>query len=161
MTTKKVAKDNSVNDVSFVTITFPKKKIQIDVGDDLGLSEYQGVKFSMWADPSVRTIARILSPLSKEEGDLTEADGDAYFDALNQIILETNIEGISFDTLEDTIEAYDHPHLPYGFIGLVASFYCTKLITESDALKKVFRVSEEAETSGESNSSGELRLTTT
>lgn len=146
---KKVAKDNSVNDIQLVKIAFPKKKVSIDVGDDFGLTEYTGVKFIMWADPSVRTIARILSPLSKEEDELTEVDGDAYFDALHQIILDTNIDGIDFSTLESTIGAFDHEHLPYGFIGQVASFYCTKLITESEALKKVFNLLDDPEISGD------------
>jgi hypothetical protein len=147
---KKVAtKDNSVSEIQLVKIAFPKKKVSIDVGEDLGLTEYTGVKFVMWADPSVRTIARILSPLSKDEGELTEADGDSYFDALHEIILDTNIEGVSFGTLEETIESFDHGSLPYGFIGLIASFYCTKLITESEALKKVFNLSDDPETSGD------------
>ena len=149
MADKKVAKDNSVSDIQLVKIAFPKKKVSIDVGEDLGLTDYTGVKFIMWADPSPRTIARILSPLSKDEDKLTEADGDAYFDALNEVFLDTNIEGIGFGTLRETIESFDHGSLPYGFIGLVASFYCTKLITESEALKKVFRLSDDQETSGD------------
>lgn len=145
----------SVDDIQLVKIAFPKKKKKINVGEDLGLAGYSEVEFVMWADPSVRTIARILSPLAKAEEDITNDDGDAYFDAMHQIFIETNIDGISFDTLEDTIMAYDHPHLPYGFIGQVAAFYCTKLITESDALKKVFNLSEEVETSGGDNKSAE------
>ena len=145
----------SVDDIQLVKIAFPKKKKKINVEEDLGLEGYGTVEFVMWADPSVRTIARVLSPLSKAEEDITNDDGDAYFDAIHQLFLETNVEGISFDTLAETIESYDHPHLPYGFIGQVAAFYCTKLITESEALKKVFNLSEEVETSGGDSSEKE------
>jgi hypothetical protein len=123
--------------------------VTIDVAEDLGLVDYPGIKFVMWADPAVTTIARILTPLAKKEDDITPDDGDAFFDALNEVILDSNIEGIEFGSLEKVIKAYDHPHLPYGFVGTVATFYCMKIITDSEALKKVFNLPDGQETSGE------------
>lgn len=144
-----------VNEVQLVKIAFPKKRVVVDVGDDLGLADYEGVKFVMWADPSVQVIANTILPLSKTDEETKQSDADAYFDALNEIILDSNIEGLSFATIDDTIDSFDHSGLPWGFVAQVAALYCAKVISESESLKKMFGLSDSPENSGENKNQTE------
>lgn len=156
-TTKKVEnKKRPVSDTAqLVKIAFPKRKVVIDVGEDLGLPDYEGVKFVMWDDPSISVIANVILPLAKDQDELTNSDGDAYFDALNEIILDSNVEGLDFSSVKATMESFDNKSLPWGFISEVAALYCSKLITESESLKKMFGLSKVAESSGEDKKSEE------
>lgn len=141
-------KKPAVNEnIQLVKIAFPKKRVVIDVGDDLGLSDYTGVKFVMWADPSITVLARIINTLTKEEPD--QSDADNYFDALHELMIDSNIEGVDFSTVTSIAESVDHPSLPWGFIMEVATMYCVKVISESNALKKMFGLSDSQENSGE------------
>lgn len=139
--------------IQLVKMAFPKKRVVIDVGDDLGISDYAGVKFVMWADPSIAVLARALHTMTKDEPD--QSDADNYFDALNELLLDSNIEGVDFSNPTAIAESFDHPSLPWGFIMQVVTMYCVKVIDESNALKKMFGLSEEAETSGESKNETE------
>jgi hypothetical protein len=156
MTTDKVAKKRPVNDnIKLVKIAFPKKRVTVDVSEDLGMTDYPGVKFVMWDDPAIGILANVVLPLSKDDKELTDSDADAYFDALNELILDSNIEGLDFSTVTSTAESFDHKSLPWGFISQVAALYCAKVITESNSLKKMFGLSGRAESSGENNNETE------
>ena len=133
--------------IQMVKIAFPKKRVVIDVGEDLGVSEYDGVKFVMWADPSITVLARIISTLTKADPD--QGDADNYFDALREVMLDSNIKGLDFSTTAAIAESVDHPSLPWGFIMQIATLYCVKVISESNALKKMFGLSDVVESSGE------------
>lgn len=141
-------KKTGVNEnIQLVKVAFPKKRVVIDVGDDLGISDYAGVQFVMWADPSITVLSRTISTMGKEE--LDQSDADNYFDALNELFIDSNIEGVDLSSTTAIAEAVDHPSLPWGFIMQVATLYCVKVIDESKALKKMFGLSDEVESSGE------------
>jgi hypothetical protein len=147
------------NNPQLVKIAFPKKRVVIDCEADLGIEEYSGVQFVMWADPSVSVIANILSPVSKSDDEITARDADSYFDAIHEIVIDSNIEGLDFSTVDSTIESFDHKSLPWGFVSQVVTLYCAKVITESESLKKMFGLSSSPESSGEDSSSEESQLT--
>lgn len=143
------------NNPQLVKMAFPKKKVTIDVEEDLGIEGYGGVQFVMWADPSVTVIANILSPISKDEDSITSRDADSYFDAINEVVIDSNIEGLDFSSVDAVIESFDHKSLPWGFVSQVVTLYCAKVITESESLKKMFGLSSSQEDSGETSSSEE------
>lgn len=154
MSNKKPAKKGVTNDIQLVKIAFPKKKVTIDVVEDLGMpSDYEGVKFVMWADPSIAVLTGVLSATTKDEP--TESDADTYFDSIKELIIDSNIDGLDFSTLEGAITAFDHKSLPWGFVGQVAAFYCAYVITQSEHLKKMYGLSEPPANSGEGNNSEE------
>ena len=147
---KQAPKKGLTNDVQLVKMAFPKKKVVIDVVKDLGMSEeYAGVQFVMWDDPSITSLAKVFVSTNKDDESTTQEDADGYFDALTEILIDSNIDGVSFSTREDVIDSFDAIGLPWGFVSQVATLYCLKVVSESNSLKKVFGLSEVVETSGD------------
>ena len=159
MTTKKKKKIPQLkNDVQLVKIAFPKKRSVIDVAVDLGMDEeYEGVKFVMWADPSIAVIQGVLLAQVKEEEDITDKDADAYFDALTEIFIDSNLDDVSFSTSKEVQDSFDAMGLPWGFVAQVAILYCVKVIDESESLKKMYGLLDNPETSGEDSEKAEQK----
>ncbi len=156
-TAKKKKATQLTNEVQLVKIAFPKKKTVIDV-TDLGMEEeYKGIKFVMWADPSIAVIQSVLYAQTGDEKELTDEDADQYFDALTELLIDSNIEGISFATSKDVQDSFDAMGVPWGFVSMVCALYCVKVIDESEALKKMYGLLEEAETSGENSNQTEQK----
>lgn len=136
-------------------VSFPKTTKIVDVSEDLGIEGYNGVKFEMWRDPSRKVLLTIIGSFAINEDSLTETDANDFFSAISELIIDSNIEGISFDTQEETEKAFNADNLPWGFVYSVIVSYVVKIIDESESLKKVFGLSTDQKDSGDSKKNQE------
>lgn len=59
-----------------------------------------------------------------------------FFKAVTLMILDSDIKGISFDTVEDTKAAFVFDKIPLGFLYSVVTLYLARVMGVSDDLKK-------------------------
>ena len=117
-------------------IKFPKNKRKIEVVD-IGMKDYPGVFMYVWDDPSREVVFTLIRSVLAENP--TEESVNAYFDAACRYIIESNVDGLNFDTVEDTIDSFRHPDLPWGFMYEFIALAVAELMEESNKLKKVLR----------------------
>ena len=133
----------------------PKLPKIVDVGTDLGIEGYEGVEFEMWRDPSRSAMLAVLTAFITPASSIEKDEAHEFFRAVSEIVIDSSIPEISFGTVEEVKEAFDHESLPWGFVFNVVVSYVSTLIHESETLKKAFGLSEEVEPSGETNNEKE------
>lgn len=137
-------------------IKFPKKGQKIRVSD-IGMEDYPEVVMTVWNDPNGHIITKMVYSVTKATDDITDEDAEEYFAAVTEYIMDSNIEGLSFDTIEETKASFEHPSLPFGFLYEFVVLALGKLIEESDRLKKVRVASSEEQGDGDAASTEELK----
>jgi hypothetical protein len=86
-------------------------------------------KFEVWVNPSTRvfrTIGRTHQLLADgyfEDENTPEEEREAalreYWAALAEFVVDSDVEGLAFDTPEDVEANYDHPSVEYGYLNTV------------------------------------------
>lgn len=125
-------------------IKFPKTYEDINI-TDLGVPgvEEGGVIFRFWDNPSKAAVEHILRVVSAESKDLLAMPehklkewDEKYNQAIAALVIDCNLEGVSFETVEDVEAAYENPDLPIGLVHQVIVGYITKLLGENERVKK-------------------------
>ena len=149
-------------------IAFPKKTTKVSLAD-LGFEDeaYDEFYFEFWKDPSRKVVFDLLESvvqsvdelrgLSKEEQVDTS---ERFFMAVSRVIVDTNIDGLSFETEEDAQNSFSHPDLPWGFMYTVVTSYVLRLLETQQALKKTLEQSAETLNSGKSKKQKESEVQT-
>jgi hypothetical protein len=86
-------------------------------------------RFEVWVNPSAgvfRTIGRTHQLLADgyfEDTEVPEEEQEAalrdYWAALAEFVVDSDVEGLAFDTPEDVEVNYDHPSVEYGYLNTV------------------------------------------
>jgi hypothetical protein len=135
------------------TIQFPKGEEKILV-TDLGLN-YPGVEMYVWDDPSQPVCTDLLMTLVRHKQELDEATIGKFFQAVTRYVIRSNIDGLKFDTVEDTIASFQHPDLPWGYMYEFITLAVGKLLDDNEKLKKALEALSSNLDSGLDKSNGE------
>lgn len=140
------------------TVFKKKKKFQkshkvINTKEDWGFDNEH--RIAVWKDPSEEVAYGLLSIIGstksdieeKSEEELIEMNHDFYY-YVSQCIIDTDIEGLSFDTPEDAEKAFDSPEVDWIFLWNVLGKYIETIFESSYAIKKVLRRTGKIGTSG-------------
>ena len=143
---------------------FPKKYVDIDI-KDLGFFKYadDGIAFRFWSDPSQEVIYTLMKTTifaTKEEviamnDEEKERLNRSFMECATELIIDCNIEGLSFNTPEETEESFYHPALPWSFLFEIIQQYIIRLMTEHNRLKKTLSRLAETASSGENKNKKE------
>lgn len=143
-------------------IQFPKQTVLMDV-TELGIDYAEGVKVEFWANPSKKVMKDILAvilPTGKEIMEMDSHERDRmerdYYKALCELIVETNIESLNFDSPENAEMSFEAGDVPLGFTHQVIVAYIMNLMEKSDALKKVLALSFLSKNSGKDKKNEEV-----
>lgn len=122
-------------------IKFPKKTKLVNVTRDLGMDEtYEDVEFLVFDDPPRSIVGAIMRAITLTDEEAAQDNSqqivDEYFEAVTELIIDCNIEGLSFNTADETVESFESKIIPWGFLYDFVVFYISYLITESDRIKK-------------------------
>jgi len=74
-----------------------------------------------------------------------------YYNAASQLIFDTDLDGLSFDTAEDTEAAFENDKLPLTFLYRAVGEYIALLFQTHSELKKIMKRAAELETSGKNS----------
>lgn len=123
-------------------IKFPKET-EIVSAEELGIDSAPGVMFEFWKNPSKKTVkalfdvimasAEELSSLNKEKMAVLEKE---YYEALCQLIVDSNVESFDFSTPEAAMNSFDAPDVPIGFMHQVVTCYLRRLLEFNSAVVK-------------------------
>lgn len=126
-------------------IKFPKKTVELSPVDlEMADAElYKEVKITFWDNPS-RTTVRGLFKLVSAAGDFLKGMSNdelrqlekEFYASVSQIVVDTNIEGISFDTPEEAMAAFEADHLPMGFMHEAVTNYVIYMFKYNEKVKK-------------------------
>ena len=140
-------------------LAFPKKTTRVFLRD-LGFEEdtYEDFYFDFWKDPSRSVVFDLLESVVQSVDELkglSHADqvdtSERFFAAVSRAVMDTNIDGLSFDTEEKTRKSFAHPDLPWGFMYTVVTSYVLRLLETQQALKKTLVESAKTLNSGNDN----------
>lgn len=120
---------------------FDKTVVVKNTHDDLGLEPNHN--FAFWADPSRATIMKFLEVIGTKRDELDEKSEEEleemnrrFWESVSQIVVDCDIEGLSFDTPEDAEASFDASHVDYGFMTDVVASYVYSVLAKSKLLKK-------------------------
>lgn len=121
---------------------FAKSVVVKDTKEDFGLGEV-GYKIAFWADPSRPIVSKFLNVMFTKREELDEMDeeelkkiNEDFWVAVSSIIVDTNIEGLSFDTPEEAQASFDSPDIDHNFLIDCIMSYVQSVLSESSLLKK-------------------------
>ena len=133
---------------------FEKSYIIKNTRDDFGFD--QDHSFALWSDPSnevFSALLRIVSVEREELDEMSEAELEEMHSewcyALSQVVLDSDIAGISFETQEDVEAAFAAPEIDQQFITLVISHYLVWVLDQMGKLKKTIKSGSKTESSGQ------------
>ena len=124
---------------------FPKKSITLTPVDlkMLDGEMYEEIKFKFWDNPSRSAViglfkfasasGEFLEKLSVDK--LRQVEEEFYY-SVSQIVIDTNIDGISFDTPDLVKEAFEADFIPMGFLMEAVTAYVTYMLEYNDKVKK-------------------------
>lgn len=122
---------------------FQKTYVILDTKEDLGIDSQEAYKFALWEDPSRQTIMKFLGVINTKRDELDEKSEEEleelnarFWESVSDIVIDCNIEGLSFDTPEEAEASFDAPHVDYGLMTDIVAAYVYSVLTKSRALKK-------------------------
>lgn len=126
----------------YTKIKFPKSRESVSA-EELGILDAEGVYFTFWKNPSkpvVRVLFDIVMASAEElsnkpphEMAILEKE---YYEALSELILDSNIESLDFSTPETAMKSFEAPDVPVGFMYQVVVCYLRRLLEFNDQIKK-------------------------
>lgn len=135
-------------------IKFPKRIATINVAEDLGMDEYPGVTFDVWEDPSRAVVGALLKAVMWTE-EQTDEEAEEFFGHVSNFIVDCNIEGVSFDTLDDVVDAFKSDVLPWGFLFELIVLLTARLLEKNEKIKKALMALSGSPDSGSVNENEE------
>lgn len=133
---------------------YPKKTVYRHLKNDLGLDEDVTIEF--WANPSRAVCMNIMLVLGAafdaESKKRIEGLADLekmFYESISELIVDTDIEGVSFDTPESTMKAFEHPGIPWHVFTDAIIVYISELTNKYEPLKKVLSLYSSESTSGQ------------
>lgn len=103
--------------------------------------------FQMWADPSNRVWLAIHRATTMEEEELEKIRKDRpeeyeeieaeYRWAISELVIDTDIQGLSFATPEDVRAAFNNPDVDNHFLTFVITYYMLHLFAVRKNRKSV------------------------
>jgi hypothetical protein len=114
----------------------------VNTKTDLGLDVE--IQLAYWNNPSRKVISVLIDVISSDNESLTDMEDEQqkefvnrFFDVIPDFILESDLDGLEFDTQEKAVESFEHPELPIGFMYKVVVHLVLRVLTEADYLKNV------------------------
>ena len=114
----------------------------INTKEDFGLDVEIGVAY--WNNPSRSVLGVLINVISTDNETLTSMDDsnqtefiDKFFDVMPDFILESDLDGLEFDTKDKAIASFEHPELPMGFMYRVVVHLVLRVLTEAEYVKNV------------------------
>jgi hypothetical protein len=104
----------------------------------------QDITVEFWKDPSRKVVMDLLEILGRQTSDsITEEEAERidvrYYECVSLIIVDCDIEGISFDTPDESRAAFEAEFLPWGIFHQAMMLYVAELTREHSILKNVLR----------------------
>lgn len=135
-------------------IVFPKQSKTFDMVD-LGIDGADGVLFKFWVNPSKPVMKALYDVIMRdqaafmalEDHELEEME-QQYYEALTQVIVETNVDSLRFDTVDDVKKSFEAEDVPIGFVHKVVVGYVHQMLEENDSVKKALALYHLASNSG-------------
>lgn len=113
-------------------------------------------QFAMSADPSRDVLIGLIEAISdSSEADfdsLSEVEqqelNDRFFYYVSEVVVDCDIDGLSFETPEETEESMLATNIDWHFMFNVLGAYIQQILAVHSTLGKAFQTSEEKENSG-------------
>jgi hypothetical protein len=113
--------------------------------------------FAMAADPSRDVLMGLIESITDSSGadfaKMSEEEkselNDRFFYYVSEVVIECDIEGISFDNPETTESSMLATDIDWHFMFNVLGAYIQTLLATHETLGKAFRTLEDSESSGE------------
>jgi hypothetical protein len=108
-------------------------KPHIDMtGSDLKIDGLENT-IRFWRDPSRQIVFTLLDTITMT----AEKDIDTNFwEAVSEVIVDCDIEGLDFSTAEKARESFDNPHISWGVLFDALFGYVSWLLTENEKVGK-------------------------
>ena len=134
-------------------VPFQKSYKVISTKADFEMEQDHQIAF--WDDPSEEVAYGLLNIIAMSRGesdDKTPEDwkklNDDFYRYVSEIIIDTDIEGVSFDAPGDAEAAFENPHIDWRFFWVAIGKYLDTIFQEVGALKKLWRAVGKTESSG-------------
>lgn len=141
---------------------FRKSHTVIDTKKDFDMEQQHQI--ALWKDPSGQVVKDFfsVSVTKREELDNMSQDeidelDDKFYRAVSEIIIDTDIAGISFEKPDEARAAFEHPSIDWMFFTNVLLRYVNDILQEANSLKKIFGHTKKTSNSGESKSEKDER----
>ena len=100
------------------------------------------IQIAYWDNPSRSVLGKLIKVISTDNEALTSMDEsdqtkflDEFFGVMPDFILESDLDGLEFDTKEQAIAAFEHPELPMGFMYTAVVHMVLRVLTEGEYIK--------------------------
>lgn len=123
----------------------------LNLKKDLGLE--QDITVAFWKDPSRTIIFDLISIISDDDAEsLSDEEKEKknfrYFECASLMLVDSDVPGLSFDTPEKTMLAFDDERIPWGTFHQALLMYLAKLTDDYQVLKNALRRAKKLSSSG-------------
>ena len=114
----------------------------INTKDDLGMDVE--IQIAYWNNPSravfgdlVDSIATPSEKLDAMDEQQQQSFSDKYFAAVTELLIESDLLGLDFNTVDETLASFEHPELPMQFMHKLVINLVLRILTEAGYVKNV------------------------
>ena len=114
----------------------------INTKDDLGMDVE--IQIAYWNNPSRAVFGDLVDSIATPSEKLDAMDeqqqqlfSDKYFAAVTELLIDSDLVGLDFNTVDETLASFEHPELPMQFMHKLVINLVLRILTEAGYVKNV------------------------